>query len=158
MAKIEPKLFLDPGMYILFEKGTRGRIPYISNRYSKANNKYLKSHAPKQEPKHIIYLDLNNLYGYAIYRFLSKSGFKWIYFKEFDLNKDTSNSFKGCVLEVDLEYDYPLAPDKIEIKKEMLSNYQLKIADFCNITIGTLKNEFLTFFDKETYVLHYEDF
>ena len=40
----------------------------------------------------------------------------------------------------------------------MLSNYQLKIADFCNITIGTLKNEFLTFFDKETYVLHYEDF
>ena len=40
----------------------------------------------------------------------------------------------GCVLEGDLKYpkelselhnDYPLAPDKIEIKKEILSNYQL---------------------------------
>ena len=58
--------------------------------------------------------------------------------KEFDLNKYTNNSSKGCVLEVDLEYpkelhelhnDYPLAPDKIEIKREMLSEYQLKIAD-----------------------------
>ena len=30
--------------------------------------------------------------------------FKWIYSKEFDLNKYTSNSSKGCVVEVDLEY------------------------------------------------------
>ena len=49
--------------------------------------------------------------------------------KEFDLNKYTSHSSKGCVFEVDLEYpkelqelhnDYPLALDKIEIKREML--------------------------------------
>ena len=41
-------------------------------------------------------------------------------------------------LGVDLEYpkelrelhnDYPLAPNEIEAKREMLSNYQLKIAD-----------------------------
>ena len=72
-------------------------------------------------------------------QFLSTSGFKWIDPKEFDLNKYTRNSSKGCVLEVDLEYrkelqelynDYPLAPDKIEIKREMLSEYQLKLADF----------------------------
>ena len=36
-------------MYILFEKGTRGGISYISNRYSKAKNKYMKSYDPKQE-------------------------------------------------------------------------------------------------------------
>ena len=35
-------------MYIFFEKGTRGGISYICNRYSKANNKYLKSYDPKQ--------------------------------------------------------------------------------------------------------------
>ena len=49
------------------------------------------------------------------------------------------NSSKGCVLEVNLEYhkelreshnEYPLAP--------MLSNYQLKIAGFYNIPIGTV--------------------
>ena len=44
----------------------RGGVSYISNRYSKSNNKYLKTCDPKEEPKHIIYLDANNLYGYAI--------------------------------------------------------------------------------------------
>ena len=79
---------------------------------------------------------------------LPTSGFKWIDPKEFDLNKYTSNSSKGCVLEVDLEYpkelwnlhnDYPLAPNKIEIKREMLSDYQLKIDDLYNIHIGNTK-------------------
>ena len=63
MTKVELESIPDPEMYILFAKGTRGRI---SNRYSKANNKYLKSCDPKQESKHIIYLDTNNLYRYAI--------------------------------------------------------------------------------------------
>ena len=38
----------------------------------------------------------------------------------------------------------------------MLSEYELKIADLCNIPIGNVKNQYLTFFDKEKYVLHYE--
>ena len=42
---------------------------------SKANNKYLKSYDPKQESKSITYLDENNLYGYAMSKFLT-SGFK----------------------------------------------------------------------------------
>ena len=91
-------------MYIFFEKGTRGGISYILNRYSKVNNKYLKSYDPKQEFKHIIYLDANNVYGSAICKFLLTSGFKWIDPKQFDLNKCTSNSSKGCVFEIDLEY------------------------------------------------------
>ena len=91
------------------------------------------------------YLDVNNSYGYAISKFLPTSGFKWIDTEEFNLNKYTRNSSKGCVLEVDLKYpkelrelhsDYPLAPDKIEIEKEMLSKYQLNIADLYNIPIG----------------------
>ena len=37
-------------------------------------------------------------------KFLPTSAFKWTGPKEFNLNKYTSNSSKGCVLEVDLEY------------------------------------------------------
>ena len=69
-------------------------------------------------------------------RCLPTSEFKWIDPKDFDLNKDTSISSKEFVLEVYLEYPkelpelqngYPLLPDKIEIKREMLYEYQLKI-------------------------------
>ena len=75
-----------------------------------------------------------------------------------DWNKYISNSSKGCVLEVDLEYpkelqelhnDYPLAPGKIEIKRELLSSYRLIIADFYNIPIGNVKELVLNFIDKE---------
>ena len=61
MKQIELELITDPDMYILFEKGIRGGISYISNRYSKANNKYLKSYDLKQESKYTIYIDANNL-------------------------------------------------------------------------------------------------
>ena len=51
---------------------------------------------------------------------------------EFHSTKYSRNSWKGCSLEVDFEclkellelhYDYLLAPENIEIKREMLSNY-----------------------------------
>ena len=85
--------------------------------------------------------------------------------KEFDLNKYITNSSKGCVLEVDIECpkelweipsDYILAPDKIQIKREMLSDYHLKIADHYNIPIGNVKKLVPNFFDKEIHVIHYK--
>ena len=85
------------------QKDTRVEISYISNRYSKGNSKQLKYYDSKEESKHI-YLDTNNLYGYAISKFLPTSEVKWIDPKEFDFNKYTRNSSKGCVLKVDLEY------------------------------------------------------
>ena len=53
-------------MYILYEKGTRDEVSYMSNGYSKANNNYLKSYDPQQELNPIICLDTNNLYDYAV--------------------------------------------------------------------------------------------
>ena len=55
----------------------------------------------------------------------------------------TENSKKGLLLEVDLEYpyhvhdlhnDYPLAPEKINVKKDMLSNHCLEVATKYNIS------------------------
>ena len=100
-------------------------------------------------------------------KFRSTSGFKWIDLKEFDLDKYAKNSLKGCVLKVDHEYpkelreihkDYPFEPDKIEIKRKMVSNYQLRIADLYNIPIYNVKKILPNFFDKEKYVIHYENF
>ena len=102
MANIKLELIPDPDLYIFFGKGMRGGISYISNKYSKANSKYLKSYYPKQESKHIIYLEANNLYGYAKSKFLPTSGFKWIDPKEFDMSKYTSNSSKDCAVEINL--------------------------------------------------------
>ena len=39
----------------------------------------------------------------------------------------------------------------------MLSEYQLKIADLYNIPIGNVKKLMPNFFDKEKYVIHYEN-
>ena len=47
MAKIKLELISDPGMFKFFENGIKGGIYYISNRYSKGNNKYLKFYDPK---------------------------------------------------------------------------------------------------------------
>ena len=74
------------------------------------------------------------------------------------MNKYSSNSLKGCVLQADLAYSkelwelhnhYPLAPDKIKIKREMFSDYQLKIADYYIIPIGNVKKLVPNFFDKK---------
>ena len=102
MTKGEFALIPDGEINLFFKKGMRGRFSYISKRYSKAKNKYLKSYELKQEWKHIIYLNANDLYGYAMSNFRRISGFKWIVPK--DLKKYSSNSKKGCVLEHDLEY------------------------------------------------------
>ena len=149
MTKIKLEIISDPEMYIFFEKGVRGGVSYISNTYSKVNNKHLKSYDPKQESKHIIYLNANNLHVYAMSQFLRTSGLKWIDPKEFDLKKYTINSPKRYVLEADLEYPkdlpelrngYPVPSDKIEIKREMLPSYQSKFPDHYKIPIPNVKN------------------
>ena len=48
------------------------------------------------------------------------------------MNKYISNSLKGCALEYPKELsklhdDYPLAPDKIDVKREIVSNCDLLV-------------------------------
>ena len=166
MTKIKLKLIPHSKMFIFFEKCTKAAISGSSHGYSKANNEYIKSCDSKEQAKHLIYLDANNLYGYAVSKFLPTGDFKWIDPKQLDLNECTSNSSKRFVLDVDLVYPkqlwelhivYFLVPDKIEIKEEKLSKYQILIADFYNIPILNVIKLVPNFFDKEKYVLHYEN-
>ena len=75
MTKVDLELISDADLYLFSEKGIRGEVSYISKRYSKAKNKYLKSYDPKQELKHFVHLDVNNVLGYTMSKFLSTSGF-----------------------------------------------------------------------------------
>ena len=69
ISQVELELISDVEMYLFFQKCTRGGVSCICKRYSQASNKYIKANDPKQEPKHIIYLDANNLYGYYVLEF-----------------------------------------------------------------------------------------
>ena len=46
--------------------------------------------------------------------------------------------------------DYFIAPDKLQIKREIMFNYQVKIADFYNTPNGSFKNQWLTFLIKKS--------
>ena len=166
MTNIELELLSDVDMFQFFEKGMRGGISYITNRYGKANNKYMKNYNPEEVSKYIMYLDANNLYGWAMSQYLPTGGFKWLTEEEVDLFKYNDESEKGLVLEVDLEYpgelhdlhnDYPLAPEKIKVTEDMLSPYCREIAEKFKVKVGLVEKLVPTLSNKEKYVLHYRN-
>ena len=124
-------------MYLFIEKWLKGGISYIAKRYSKANNKYIKHYDPTKPSIYISYLDMNNLYGWAMSRYLPYGGFKWLTNVDwFDVNSVSEKSAIGYIFEVDLEYpdelhilhaNYPLAPQKLATPYDMLSDYCKKL-------------------------------
>ena len=77
ITKVKLKLLKDPDMVLMFEKGIRGGMSMISNRYAKADNPYMGEEYDKNKPtKYIPYLDANNLYGLAMYKPLPVNDFK----------------------------------------------------------------------------------
>ena len=55
---------------MFIEKGLRGRNSYIAKRHAKANNKYMNDYDPEKPSTSITYLDMNNLYGWAMSKYL----------------------------------------------------------------------------------------
>ena len=66
MSKINLELITDVDQQLFIEKGMRGGISYIAHRHAEANNKYMSSYNPKEESSYIMYLDANNIYGWAM--------------------------------------------------------------------------------------------
>ena len=130
MTDIDLELLNDPNMLLMFEKGIRGGISIISNRYGEANNKYMGHRFNKNKPsKYLMYLDANNLYGCAMSMKLPTHGFKWLTGGEMEklFNNRVIQVWEKtpCILEVDLVYpenlhdlhnDYPFCPEKVECK------------------------------------------
>ena len=169
MTNIKLELMTDIDMFQFIEKSMRGGVSYIANRYGKANNKYMKEYDEKAPSKYIMYLDANNLYGWAMSQYLLTGNFKWMTDKEIskiDLGKYKKDGKKGLILEVDLEYprelhdmhnDYPVCPEKVKVSSNMLSAYCKKIAEKYKISIGLVSKLIPTLRDKKEYVLHYRN-
>ena len=75
-TKVKLELLTDIDMLLIVEKGTRGGICQAIHRYAKANNKYMKNYNKNIESSYLIYLDANNLYGWAMSQKLPVNGFK----------------------------------------------------------------------------------
>ena len=114
-------------MLLMIEKGIRGGISNAFKRYAKANNKFMKNFDPELKSSFIVYLDANNLYGWAMSKPLPVGGFEWMSEKELENWEEfVEEEGVGCILEVDLEYpaelhdfhnDFPLAPEKMILGK-----------------------------------------
>ena len=160
MTNIKLELMTDIDMFQFIEKGMRGGISYITNRYGNANNKCMKEYDEEAPSKYIMYHDANNLYAWAMSQYLPTGNFKWMTDKEIskiDLGKYKVDGKKGLILEVDLEYPQELHDihnEKVKVSKNMLSDYCKKIAENYNISIGLVSKLIPTLRDKKEYVLH----
>ena len=85
----------------------------------------MENHDPSKPTKHLIYLDANNLYGWAMSKPLPTGGFEWVDPEEIGEILEYPEDHKyGAMVECDAEYpqhlhdshnDYPLAPETMEI-------------------------------------------
>ena len=162
MTGINIELITDIDMQLFIEKRLRGGISYIAHRYATANNKYIKNYDPNKQFSYIMYLDANNLYGWAMSQPLPYGNFRWV-------NADSVIPKKkgiGHIYEVDLEYpeelhdlhnDYPCAAEKIKVSDDMRSDYCREMKDKFNISSGNVNKLIPTLGDKKNYVLHEEN-
>eukprot|EP00745_Piridium_sociabile_P030720 TRINITY_DN50_c0_g2_i2.p1 TRINITY_DN50_c0_g2~~TRINITY_DN50_c0_g2_i2.p1 ORF type:complete len:791 (+),score=53.07 TRINITY_DN50_c0_g2_i2:2261-4633(+) len=114
---VEIDLIYDLPMLQMIENGLRGGISMASHNYCKANNKYLDDYDPSKPSNYIMYLDANNLYGYAMCQALPLRNFKMMQGPP-DVNtfltalgRMTPDQPRGMIAEVDLEYPHVLCVD-----------------------------------------------
>ena len=167
MTKINLELFQTEEMYTFIEHSIRGGVTQISKRFAKANNPGCKVYDPTKPITHLIYLDANNLYGWAMSQLLPTGKFRWLSQSEIDqldvLHLD-EHAEDGYIFEVDLKYpeelhdkhnDYPLAPERLTIDESMLSPFQRQHfpAKQCKPTTKLTPN----LRNKTRYIVHYRN-
>ena len=105
MTKVELELLSDEAMYSFIERSIRGGVSQISKRLAKANIDGCKDHDQKDPNVYLIYLDANNLYGWAMSQELPTHGFRWLTAEEIDsiiISELSENGENGWIFEVSL--------------------------------------------------------
>ena len=102
---VELELLTDYDQHLFIERGLRGGISMISKRHAKANNPLVGGYDSEKPSSHILYLNVNNLYGWAMSH-LPTGGFRWEEDCESlaeSIGSHPSDSPEGYILEVDVE-------------------------------------------------------
>lgn len=169
MTDVELELLTDPDMYLFVEEGIWGGISMISNRYDKANNPYVPGFDSTQEKNYNMYLDANNLSGWAMSQPLSTHDFFWLMeqeIEELNVMSIPNDGEDGYTLEVDLEYPkelhdlhsaYPPAPETMKVTPNMLSPYCQLLAQDLNPGGVPVPKLVPNPCDKTHYILHYRN-
>lgn len=171
MTGVELELLTDPEMYLFVEEGLRGGISQITHRYARANNPYVQGYTPEQPHNFIMYLDANNLYGWAMSQSLPVNNFGWLTRGEIEILQENlmtlpADGTEGYILEVDLEYprelhdlhnDYPLAPERRKVHKELLSPYCHQLIEDMDMKYTPSEKLVPNLNDKQHYILHYRN-
>ena len=168
LTGIEIDLVYNQEMYEMIEAGLRGGMTQTTCKKVEANNKYMGSDYDKNKASsYINYLDANNLYGLSMIQKLPYRNLKWDdkITEEDIITYD--NGRTGYILEFDLEYpkelhdlhnDYPLAPEVMNVKANMLSEKQVEIYKLINGSKEPKDEKtnklILNLNDKNKYVVH----
>ena len=168
LTGIEIDLVYNQEMYEMIEAGLRGGMTQTTCKKVEANNKYMGSDYDKNTASsYINYLDANNLYGLSMIQKLPYRSLKWDDKITEDDVINYDNGRTGFILEVDFEYptelhdlhnDYPLAPEVMNFKANMLSEKQVEIYKLINGSKEPkdekTKKLILNLNDKSKYVVH----
>ena len=140
MSRVNLELITDENMSNFIENNIRGGISMISTCHVQANNPSFPATYDSNLPnQNLIYLDANNLYGWAMSQFLLTHGFRFLSKDEIatlKLEFLCDDSEDGYIYEVDLHYptdlhnthnDYPLAPESLVIDRAMYSPTQQSV-------------------------------
>ena len=133
----------------IMERQKKGGLTFVgAKRHVKANNKYMENYDPNKESNYIMYLDANNLYGWAMSQFLPYDDVKINTEITIDeiLNTPDENE-TGYVIECDSHFpkeiheklkQFPPAPENIVPKTEWLSDYQKELREKMGLKIAQL--------------------
>ncbi|XP_071651462.1 uncharacterized protein [Temnothorax longispinosus] len=142
-------LLTDIDIVMFIERGTRGGLNQCSNRYARANNKYMQSYDTSKPSSYLMYFDINNLYGWAMCQPLPYADFRWVKnISDFDVTTVALDSPTGYILEVDLEYPQYLHD----------AHSDLPFCPTRDKPPGKRQDKLLaTLYDKKHYIIHYHN-
>jgi len=140
-----------------------------SQRYTVANNHYLENYDPTKPEDYIIYLDANNLYGWAMSQSLPYKDLKFSNISLDEVLETSDENDEGYILEIDLRFpdeihdklkEFPPCPENVSPDLSWLSDFQKQLILEKNnnkMRISKCAKLIPHFHEHKNYCIHYRN-